>query len=115
MFAFCVERMLEDLLSHQLPSADAASIICRTIDRLLDDTLEKKAAVTDQARSHAPRGAGRARAIPAAIRREVWRRDRGRCPFVDQQGRRCKFSCATDNAFEAAFGLAVQRPITSQL
>ena len=43
-------RMLQDLLAHQLPSADPAIIVCRAIDRLLDHTLRKKAAVTDQAR-----------------------------------------------------------------
>ncbi len=30
------------------------------------------------------------RAIPAAVKREVWRRDRGRCRYVDRtSGRRC--------------------------
>ena len=30
------------------------------------------------------------RAIPAAVKREVWRRDRGRCRYVDgTSGRRC--------------------------
>ena len=35
-----------------------------------------------------PRASGRA--IPAAVRRQVWQRDGGRCTYVDQQtGRRC--------------------------
>jgi 5-methylcytosine-specific restriction endonuclease McrA len=36
----------------------------------------------------------RTRTIPAAVRREVWRRDSGRCCFVDACGRRC---AATSN------------------
>jgi 5-methylcytosine-specific restriction endonuclease McrA len=31
----------------------------------------------------------RARSIPAAVRRAVWRRDCGRCRYVDPRGRRC--------------------------
>ncbi|MDE0448969.1 MAG: HNH endonuclease signature motif containing protein, partial [Spirochaetaceae bacterium] len=32
----------------------------------------------------------RSRYIPAAVRREVWRRDQGRCSYVDRHsGRRC--------------------------
>jgi hypothetical protein len=31
----------------------------------------------------------RSRTIPAAVRREVWRRDSGRCGYVDIRGRRC--------------------------
>jgi hypothetical protein len=35
-------------------------------------------------------GGGRTRTIPAHIRREVFRRDEGRCAFVDCEGRRCE-------------------------
>ncbi len=98
-------RSLQDLLGHQLPSADPALIVSRAIELLLDDTLKKKAAVTNAsvtgevatgaAVTRAARPSGRpstkrTRAIPAAIRREVWRRDAGRCRFVDAQGRRCR-------------------------
>ena len=31
----------------------------------------------------------RGRRIPAAVRRAVWSRDRARCTFVDERGRRC--------------------------
>jgi hypothetical protein len=76
-------RMLQDLLGHQLRDADPAIIVSRAIDWLLDDTLKKKAAITDQPRLGDRSSGGcsdqRTRAIPAAIRREVWRRDGGRC------------------------------------
>ncbi|TFH21721.1 MAG: hypothetical protein E4H03_09980 [Myxococcales bacterium] len=101
-------RLLQDLLGHQLPSADPAIIVCRAIDRLLDDTLKKKAAITDQARPSHRRGDRRndrrTRAIPAAIRREVWRRDGGRCTFVDQQGRRCRGTRAMEYHHDRPYG-----------
>ena len=33
---------------------------------------------------------GRSRAIPAYVRREVFKRDEGRCAFVNAEGRRCE-------------------------
>ena len=40
--------------------------------------------------SAAKAGGATGRAIPAAVKREVWRRDRGRCRYVDHtSGRRC--------------------------
>ena len=40
--------------------------------------------------SEAKAGGVTGRAIPAAVKREVWRRDRGRCRYVDRtSGRRC--------------------------
>ena len=40
--------------------------------------------------STAKPGGATGRAIPAAVKREVWRRDRGRCSYVDHtSGRRC--------------------------
>ena len=40
--------------------------------------------------STAQAGGGTGRAIPAAVKRAVWRRDRGRCSYVDRTGgRRC--------------------------
>ena len=40
--------------------------------------------------SAAKEGGATGRAIPAAVKREVWRRDRGRCSYVDRtSGRRC--------------------------
>ena len=40
--------------------------------------------------SAAKTGGGTGRAIPAAVKRAVWRRDRGRCSYVDRtSGRRC--------------------------
>jgi hypothetical protein len=101
-------RMLQDLLAHQLPSADPTIIVCRAIDRLLDDTLKRKAAITDQARPSHRRGDRCSdrptRAIPAAIRREVWQRDGGRCTFVDQHRRRCRATRAIEYHHDRPYG-----------
>jgi hypothetical protein len=44
----------------------------------------------DAASTDANQSARRPRTIPAAVRREVWLRDGGRCVFVDDFGERCR-------------------------
>jgi len=97
-------RMLQDLLGHQLRGADPAIIVSRAIDRLLDDTLKKKVAITDRTRPGDRSSDRRTRAIPAAIRREVWRRDGGRCTFVDEQGRRCQATRCVEYHHQQPYG-----------
>jgi len=90
-------RKLQDLLSHQIPDGDPAVITDKALDLLLAMTLKQKAALTDRPRrTDRARKKGdrttkvqRPRAVPAAVRREVWERDGGRCAFVDDQGRQC--------------------------
>ena len=54
-------------------------------DRRAADRPKPTGAVTSTAKSRAP-----GRAIPAAVKRQVWQRDGGRCSYVDRQtGRRC--------------------------
>ena len=49
----------------------------------------KPAAPQQQLQTSAAKAGGRAgRAIPAAVKREVWQRDRGRCSYVDRTSRR---------------------------
>jgi hypothetical protein len=93
-------RMLEDLTNHRSCGADPALIVSQALKLLLADTLKKKAALTDRPRSGRSNGdesvATPTRAIPAVVRREVWRRDRGRCAFVDDAGQRCKATRAVE-------------------
>ncbi len=52
-----------------------------------------------------PRAAGRA--IPAAVKRQVWERDQGRCSYVDRgSGRRCgsRYLLQVDHVFPYALG-----------
>jgi len=108
-------RMLQDLLGHQPSDADPAIIVSRAIDRLLDDTLKKKTAVTNRTRLDDQRNGGRSnrrtRAIPAAIRREVWQRDGGRCTFVDEQDRRCQATRCVEYHHENPYGKGGQHVV----
>jgi hypothetical protein len=93
-------RSLQDLLARSGTGRDPAAIVSRAIDALLVQTLARKAACTARpksaerrtrpARDLALAGSGqRGRCVPAAVRREVWRRDSERCCYVDERGRRC--------------------------
>jgi hypothetical protein len=100
-------RRLQDLLGNQATGADPAEIVSRAIDVLLEQTLKRKAALTDRPRAGGRRNGSRRpgapqsdpgsnvvrtpmpRRIPAAVRREVWLRDDGACVFVDGSGERC--------------------------
>ena len=98
-------EQLRDLLAHQIPDRDPATIVGRALELLLERTLARKAAVTagrDSRRDDRPRrssadaggggphaGNSRSRHIPAQVRRAVWSRDGGRCSFLDAAGRRC--------------------------
>jgi len=80
-----------DLLRHAVPSGDIATIVDRGLDLLIEKLLREKAGL---ARADRCRGSHRSpepgsRHIPAAVRREVWIRDEGRCAFVSAAGRRC--------------------------
>jgi hypothetical protein len=87
---------LQNLLSHQIPDGDPAAVVERALGVLLTETKKKKGALTDKPRVRRKTGGrgkkngGRTRAIPAHVRREVFRRDGGRCAFVDGEGRGCE-------------------------
>jgi 5-methylcytosine-specific restriction endonuclease McrA len=77
----------QDLLGPQ-NCDDRVRVVFRRALRALVTKLEKqKLAVTEQPRvqSKAPQG----RTIPAALKREVWKRDQGQCTFVAENGRVC--------------------------
>jgi hypothetical protein len=58
----------------------------RALDVLLADMERKKLAATTRPRAARDATPG-SRHIPAAVRREVWRRDGARCAFVGTAGR----------------------------
>jgi hypothetical protein len=82
-------RHAQALLSHAVPSGDAAEVIDRALDVLIVKLESRKAG-----RAQRPRGesslAPRGRHVPAPVRRAVWERDQGRCTFVSSTGHRCK-------------------------
>jgi 5-methylcytosine-specific restriction endonuclease McrA len=66
--------------------SDPAEVIDRALTLLVTHLEKQKAA----AATHPRLSAGRephGRTIPAAVRRAVWRRDKGQCAFVGAQGR----------------------------
>lgn len=79
-------RRAQALLRHAVPSGDAAEIFDRAITLLVETAERQKAAQVSRPRVTAECG-GTTRQIPAAVRREVWKRDGGRCAFVGAHGR----------------------------
>jgi 5-methylcytosine-specific restriction endonuclease McrA len=83
-------RYAQELLSHRLPSGDIAQVFDRALDALVGQLEKRKFAATSRPRPRASRPSGRARHIPAHVKRAVWQRDRGQCTFVGEQGQRCR-------------------------
>jgi hypothetical protein len=79
-------RRAQDLLRHVIPNGDPAQIFDRALTLLVAELEEKKLAAATRPRGRADAPA-RSRHIPAAVKREVWKRDEGRCAFVGRNGR----------------------------
>lgn len=80
-------RRVQDLLRHAVPNGDPSEIFGRAITLLLEDLERRRcAAVVSPRAPRRPAGEG-SRHISADVRREVWRRDAGRCAFVGTAGR----------------------------
>jgi hypothetical protein len=81
-----------DLLRHAIPDGDVAMILDRALTLLLEDVEKRRCAAVFEPRSPR-RSASQTRHIPASVKREVWRRDQGRCAY-SSANRRC-----TETAF----------------
>jgi 5-methylcytosine-specific restriction endonuclease McrA len=81
-------RQAQDLLRHRIPDGDPAAVIDRALTVLVQHLEKTKLATVDRPRTPRPVHPG-SRTIPAAVRRAVWARDRGRCAFLGADGRRC--------------------------
>jgi hypothetical protein len=79
-------RYAQELLRHIVPDGDVALIFDRALSALIEQWEKQKCAVTSRSRESRASGSG-SRNVPAAVRREVWRRDEGRCAFVGTRGR----------------------------
>ena len=79
-------RRVQDLLRHSVPNGDPAVIFDRALTLLLAELEKKKLARTDRPRQVADPKSG-SRHVPAAVKREVWKRDGGRCTFIGTGGR----------------------------
>lgn len=79
-------RRAQDLLRHCVPNGDPAAVVERALALLVEDLERKKTAAAKRPRPSATGAAG-SRHVPAAVKREVWARDEGRCAFVGGAGR----------------------------
>jgi hypothetical protein len=79
-------RRAQDLLRHSIPEGDPAAVFDRALTLLLSDLERAKLAAAERPRRSRASAAG-SRHIPAAVRREVWKRDGGQCAFVGTHGR----------------------------
>jgi hypothetical protein len=73
-------------MRHAVPDGDPAVILSRALRLLVDTLLKNKAAITTRMASPRSVSMG-SRTIPAHVRRDVWRRDKGQCAFVGPRGR----------------------------
>jgi 5-methylcytosine-specific restriction endonuclease McrA len=91
---------LKALLSHKIPKGELGAVLREAIRCGIEKHGKRKGAVTPSrktqgcASASSGRSPRRTRAdappIPAAVRREVWNRDGGRCTFVGPDGCRCE-------------------------
>jgi hypothetical protein len=79
-------RRVQDLLRRQVPDGDPAVIFDRALTLLLQGLERKMLAHANHPGPARPPTPG-LRHVPAAVRREVWRRDSGQCAFVGNAGR----------------------------
>ena len=77
-----------ELLRHQVPIGDAATVMKMALKLLVAELRRRKFAQTDRPRRSSLPGIN-SRHIPAAVRREVARRDGDQCAFRGRDGHRC--------------------------
>jgi 5-methylcytosine-specific restriction endonuclease McrA len=77
----------QDLLSHELPAGNVAAVLKMALEALIPELEKRRFAATERPR--AGKASRSLRHIPARVRREVWKRDQGRCTFVSEDGHRC--------------------------
>jgi hypothetical protein len=78
-----------ELLRHTVPSGDPGEIVDRALTALIAEIARKKCGEAKTAARSPRPSASSSRHVPAAVKRAVWVRDRGRCAYVSRGGRRC--------------------------
>jgi len=84
-------RRAQDLLRHRIPDGDPVAVWEKALDALLERVEKERFALVQNPRPPKAQDPNRPapRNIPAWIRRAVFKRDEGRCTFVDARGHRC--------------------------
>ena len=78
-------QRLQDLLRHSIPTGDPALIVAHALSQTRAQVERRKLA--DVRRPRRGVGVSSTRYIPAAVRRDVWKRDGAQCAFVGTNGR----------------------------
>src|SRR5262249_28255781 len=78
---------VRDLMCHEVPTGEMALVFKEALKLAKAQLMKRKCGATDRPRPS--RGSADPRHIPAAEKREVWKRDHGRCAFVSDTGKRC--------------------------
>jgi 5-methylcytosine-specific restriction endonuclease McrA len=76
----------KDALGHVCPEGGTAEVLERALDLVLAQHAKRHGQVE---KPRTTRGSSRPDAIPAAVKREVWRRAGGRCEWRFESGERC--------------------------
>ncbi|MEX2269825.1 MAG: hypothetical protein WD690_00040 [Vicinamibacterales bacterium] len=76
-------------MRHRIPRGDPAAIVEHALEVLHAELLKEKAAQVAKPRVGKAAAEAKGRYIPASVKREVWRRDQGRCGFVGRDGATC--------------------------
>jgi len=107
---------LTELLSHKVPNGDLAAVLREAVRCAIDKHGKRKGAVEPAHERKRKSPADRATAIgkpakvrepvAAEVRRQVWKRDDGRCAWIGADGRRCgsKWRLELDHIHPAALG-----------
>jgi len=83
---------LAALLSHRVPRGDLAAVLHEAIRCGIEKHGKRKGAVAPSRKRSSPPAALDSkdpRAVPVEVRRQVWKRDGGRCSWTGPDGRRC--------------------------
>ena len=80
-------RRAQDLLSHQIPNGDLASVLRHVLEAAVPQLEKRKFGTARAARKST---GAKGRHIPMHVRHAVWKRDGGRCTFVAENGHRCE-------------------------
>ena len=87
---------LKALLSHKIPNGDVTAVVREAVQCALEKHRKRKGAAEPSRKRKSPAAAkpakktgGGRQPISAAVRREVWKRDEGRCTWRGPDGQRC--------------------------
>src|SRR3954464_13801149 len=85
-------RRAQALLRHRIPDGDPSAVLEKALDVLIERVEKERFALVESPRPPKAEDPTHpaTRSIPAWIRRAVFKRDEGRCTFVDARGQQCR-------------------------